>query len=899
MASFTDIIPKFNPYIQQLPVEAMVQVGMAKQQAYEQNVTKIQSQIDAIGGLDVTRDVDRKYLQSKINELGSKLNRLASGDFSNFQLVNSVGGMTNQIVKDDVVKTAVNSTAWARKQREKIEKGKSDGTWSVENEDLYNEQYKKWYNGTEAGESFSSEYVPYRDVYKKLREIAKDVGVEESLVQNLFNPDGSVNRVMVETYSKGKDPNKIYEAFVNGIDQSDYRQLAITGRYKYKGYTNDQLVEILQTSNNDFTAAVNARKLDLQQKLSTLDKAIPTLKKSEDKVAAENQRNQILKAITNLDEQIAESNTSFSESSTKLASGDEDYANLVRSRIHTNKFLTTLSKDFADKNSYVKYAENPLWKAMMEEKKFAFDQWKAQQDISLSRERNAIARRQAEATERTNKLKEDEILGYATAGARGGGTPATRENIIKSYEGYINERDENYRKLAQSLFPKDAYVTKSKIVNGQRVDEKILMSPSEQLENYVNAAIRVKNKGDDITKYGTYKTRQQVLMELGMSEQQRVASVLNNKDGSYTGAANTLDRNLVKTAIRADELSRRIDGMKATMIDIETQYRLESGGKRDVTVGVFVDKPGVTPKPSSTGNWLQDLVEGRTFTLNPFDWFVDKVENAKSQDIKSITLSGDDLVDLQLYVNNKSKEAGSRISSKYGKQIGDQLLIGAERIIYPSEGLEKKYQEAFEGFYPQNFGFTMNEKNRDIVVGNMNSALFNNPAYTEDVRETLFKNGSQVLITSTPGTTGFGNTQYEIIVTGADGEVEDPIQITADQYEFLTKRKAPEVNVDMLLTRSRMNTSRDGSTNTNGIGVVETALFKGSDFVNIRNYNIGGMDITRDNENKDVFYPTLYIAPPGSNDYKPYVYQADMTLTQATSIPSLITDVELRSIVGF
>jgi len=106
MASWTDIIPKFNPYVQQLPVEAMVQVGMAKQQAYEQNVTKIQSQIDAIGGLDVSRDVDRKYLQSKLDELGNKLTTLASGDFSNFQLVNAVGGMTNQIVKDDVVKTA-------------------------------------------------------------------------------------------------------------------------------------------------------------------------------------------------------------------------------------------------------------------------------------------------------------------------------------------------------------------------------------------------------------------------------------------------------------------------------------------------------------------------------------------------------------------------------------------------------------------------------------------------------------------------------------------------------------------------------------------------------------------------------------------------------------------------
>ena len=36
MASFTDQISQFNPYIQELPVEAMAQVGMAKQAQYNQ-----------------------------------------------------------------------------------------------------------------------------------------------------------------------------------------------------------------------------------------------------------------------------------------------------------------------------------------------------------------------------------------------------------------------------------------------------------------------------------------------------------------------------------------------------------------------------------------------------------------------------------------------------------------------------------------------------------------------------------------------------------------------------------------------------------------------------------------------------------------------------------------------
>ena len=103
MASFTDAIPQFNPYIQQLPVEAMVKVGMEKQQRYDQGLQKIQSQIDQVAGLDIVRDVDRQYLQSKLNDLGSKLKTVAAGDFSNYQLVNSVAGMASSVAKDNNV----------------------------------------------------------------------------------------------------------------------------------------------------------------------------------------------------------------------------------------------------------------------------------------------------------------------------------------------------------------------------------------------------------------------------------------------------------------------------------------------------------------------------------------------------------------------------------------------------------------------------------------------------------------------------------------------------------------------------------------------------------------------------------------------------------------------------
>ena len=133
MASFTDKSFQFNPYIQEVPIQEMVQVGMAKQAQYDQGVQKIQNQIDRVAGIDIIKDVDKQHLQSKLNELGSKLKTVAAGDFSNQQLVNSVAGMTGQITKDETIQNAVYSTAHYKKEIARLQKDVDAGKSSPDN----------------------------------------------------------------------------------------------------------------------------------------------------------------------------------------------------------------------------------------------------------------------------------------------------------------------------------------------------------------------------------------------------------------------------------------------------------------------------------------------------------------------------------------------------------------------------------------------------------------------------------------------------------------------------------------------------------------------------------------------------------------------------------------------
>jgi hypothetical protein len=254
MASYTDIIPKFNPYIQQLPVEAMVKVGMQKQAQYDAGVQKIQSQIDNIAGLDVIRDIDKAYLQSKLNELGNNLKTVAAGDFSNFQLVNSVSGMANQISKDGTVQNAVSSTAWYRKETAALEKARGEGKSSQSNIWDFSQKANSWLMSNDVNLQFRDRYVPYTDVKKKAMEAIKVLHPKLQAYDIPFEVvDGKINTQKIadamQRYKiEGISENQIKQAIAASLTPDDVNQLTIDARYQFRNITPDQLVGVAEAN---------------------------------------------------------------------------------------------------------------------------------------------------------------------------------------------------------------------------------------------------------------------------------------------------------------------------------------------------------------------------------------------------------------------------------------------------------------------------------------------------------------------------------------------------------------------------------------------------------------------------------------------------------------------------
>lgn len=259
MASFTDAISTFNPYVQQLPIEAMVQVGMQKQQQYDQGVQKIQTYIDNISGLEIANDADKKYVQSKLNSLGSSLTALAGADFSNQQLVTSVGGMANQIIKDQKVLNAVASTAHYKKQKSQLEKDYQDGKSSIANVKDFEKQASAWLSSDKPGQVFSGRYSPYIDVDKKWREIVKTINpsatTEEFMYENYVGPDGKIHSdklaaAMTKVTKEGVSAETIENAIRSSLTPDDVNQIRINANYRFDKVTPDDL-KIMATTDYD------------------------------------------------------------------------------------------------------------------------------------------------------------------------------------------------------------------------------------------------------------------------------------------------------------------------------------------------------------------------------------------------------------------------------------------------------------------------------------------------------------------------------------------------------------------------------------------------------------------------------------------------------------------------
>lgn len=405
MASFTDKSLQFNPYIPQTPVQAMVEVGRAKQAQYDQGVQRIQGYIDSIAGMDVVNDADKAYLQSKINELGSKLKTVAAGDFSNQQLVNSVGGMATQIVKDPIVQNAVSSTNWYRRQLEEMEKAIAEGKSSQANILDFQNKANQWLSSEKAGTPFRGRYTPYRDLNKvamdtiktlhpKLQKVDIPYVIKNGKIQTGVIADALRREKITEI-----DEGQIETAIAAAMTPDDYNQLSIDANYALSGVTPDALINRVNTD-------LDANTKFAQAQVNFIKSQLP--KYATDPV----REDQLKKRLAMYEEQLGKDGkpgtlaTNAAADIDRIKSGDVSSA---KYSIYKDGFFKQFANAFAWQEDEVTYEDSPLMQVQLKKDQLAIDRMRENRLAQEFKVKTKLDERKIQLDEEANYLKKVEL----------------------------------------------------------------------------------------------------------------------------------------------------------------------------------------------------------------------------------------------------------------------------------------------------------------------------------------------------------------------------------------------------------------------------------------------------------------------------------------------------------
>ena len=453
MASFTDSITQFNPYVSQLPVEAMVKVGMQKQAQYDQGVQKIQSQIDNVAGMDIAKDSDKQYLQSKLNQLGSKLTAVAAGDFSNQQLVSAVGGMATQVGKDESVQNAVASTVMYKKGLSEIDEARKKGKAHVSNVWDFTQSANDYLSNDKVGERFTKRYTPYTEDYnKKALEAVKalhpkmqDIDIP-FLIQNGQINYNKLGEVMQNKKITEVSEGQIRDAVAAVLNEGDYNQMALDGRYKFRGVDSSKLQEL---ATNDYIAQKDfaigqITALEEQRKMNIGD---PIKNK------------QIEDRILYYQDMLGDPNEGKKgkldiELQTNLEEAQND-PDAVKARIYKDGFLKQFASAFKWREESIKYEDSPFekvrqWKATNAFNWAKFNEEKRQ--FGLNYELNVA---DLEEKKKANELKRLELYGdqnltdWTTLGNNTDGASAA-----KTYSDLIDGNAQKQEGIRQGMADK-------------------------------------------------------------------------------------------------------------------------------------------------------------------------------------------------------------------------------------------------------------------------------------------------------------------------------------------------------------------------------------------------------------------------------------------------------------
>lgn len=794
MASFTDIIPQFNPYVQQLPVEAMVQVGMEKQKRYDDGIQKIQTQIDNIAGLDIAQDAQRVYLQSKLNELGNNLKNVAAGDFSNFQLVNSVGGMTSQIVKDPRIVNALSSTKAYRKGLEDMAALTKEGKASASRTWEFKNAANAWLNG-DVDSSFNTLYKPYTNYRKNATEIIKGLTGDSTIRDDAFDVDAKGNLVIKDALTRTKlagiSPEKIQQALLTGLSPDDWEQISVDGRYNYANTTPQSFAESVNASYKGKYDAFAQQRTILENAKSSTSSAV-------EKQKIDQKIGELTKILNSVQEEYNSVSKTF----------DDGDAESAKARLFTANFMNGFSKAFSYTETAQTYETSPFAQAQ---------QWrenKAQEWKKFTMEYS-----QRERFHKDTMSREDEKIRLEKLAQTGyGGFPAAvdpKDVPAIALDKIVAQTNADLEKINQQ---------DSAFIKSQGKDK-------EWLDQQRIAWLKSPNGVDPMVAQHFNQT--EGTRRVAMENQIMVGQINAEADRIYGDVYKNIPKNAPNLTYTAPD-GTRITYTPRDFVDFNTKvgsYQMRTTSSKITSAA----------GPVYTTKWLDDKAKAE---LSPKELLL---YNVYKQGIGNVNQTGANNVlrqNLLNYSNTVNVPYGETLKQKQD-WVGNEVkrrVTGFQGVEYNIPTTTKVQQESLASTFASVANLAEQQKGGIANSPNLNVPLLRKIAESGNPQGTL------KIVEGTE----FSPAMYEVTARGADGSTtfrvtpEQKNAIFGDRFEASPAVQAFRPYQSMMRKFSSAESPYLSTSPEQGPTTVNNSVLGPTDFFNVKSFGVSGNVVSGD-----------------------------------------------------
>jgi hypothetical protein len=292
----------YPDYVSPLPAEDLIKVALKKQEQFDQNVTKVQSQLDAYGQLksNIYNEAEKAYFDETMTNLVKAVNSSAGIDFSKTANVQAVLNIGKPLEKDNVIVNSIQNGKEIQRRQQVI--SQLDGSKrGPANDWLFMQDAMDYMKSDKLGTSIAKgkEYNEFVDISGMVVDFVKNFSKEEQdefYSEGKGTPQGYIEKITQQGFSKTKLSEKIKGMLA--ADPKAYNQLQIDTQYAYNNlgpqrahqmYVEDQTLKVASFDESiasmqeqlNYYSAQNARVKSptVQKEIDALKEQIETFSK--------------------------------------------------------------------------------------------------------------------------------------------------------------------------------------------------------------------------------------------------------------------------------------------------------------------------------------------------------------------------------------------------------------------------------------------------------------------------------------------------------------------------------------------------------------------------------------------------------------------------------------------